>query len=207
VILSLNEIEATILKASRGAGMEWGLAEEAAQAARWLARRGLRFERSFLGILEAAPWQAEIELAAPSLRPRKAEAWLCPIRVGAYFSDLAVPSSWRIERVLRPLFLLPFAARLDASVTLVWDDLRLSAGDTESELRPVAIGAHTPDRAEIVEVTASGIRPGDTTEMRGGIEIDEAVWPRIQAFEKSTYVPASLHSRLSGAGSTAGDND
>ena len=32
--ISFHEIEMTILKAARGAGMEWGLAEEAAQAAR-----------------------------------------------------------------------------------------------------------------------------------------------------------------------------
>ena len=47
MIVSFNEIETTILKAARGAGMEWGLAEEAAQAARFLARLGLPFEAPF----------------------------------------------------------------------------------------------------------------------------------------------------------------
>ena len=33
---SLNEIESLCKKAARGAGMSWGLAEEAGKAAKWL---------------------------------------------------------------------------------------------------------------------------------------------------------------------------
>ena len=39
--LTLPEIQSLCFKAARGAGMEWGLAEEAAFAARWLAAAGL----------------------------------------------------------------------------------------------------------------------------------------------------------------------
>ena len=39
--LSLNEIDACTKKAARGAGMSWGLAEEAGKAVRWLARYNL----------------------------------------------------------------------------------------------------------------------------------------------------------------------
>ena len=38
---SLNEIEAIGKRAARGAGLPWGLAEEAGKAARWLTARGL----------------------------------------------------------------------------------------------------------------------------------------------------------------------
>src|SRR5258708_39822682 len=38
---SLNEIEAEVKKAVRGAGLAWGLAEEGAKAARWLAARAV----------------------------------------------------------------------------------------------------------------------------------------------------------------------
>ena len=38
--LSLNEVEATAKKATRGAGYPWGLAEEAGKAVRWLCGAG-----------------------------------------------------------------------------------------------------------------------------------------------------------------------
>ena len=37
---SLNEIDSLCQKAARGAGLDWGLAEEAGFAAAWLAARG-----------------------------------------------------------------------------------------------------------------------------------------------------------------------
>jgi hypothetical protein len=40
-----------------------------------------------------------------------------------------------------------------------------------------------------------------------GVEIDAAIWAKFHAFQMRTYVPASLRSRLSGAGSATGDND
>ena len=41
VRLSLPEIESLVVKAARGAGYNWGIAEEAGFAVRWLARTGL----------------------------------------------------------------------------------------------------------------------------------------------------------------------
>jgi hypothetical protein len=38
---SLNEVEAMGKRAARGAGRDWGIAEEAGKAARWLTARGL----------------------------------------------------------------------------------------------------------------------------------------------------------------------
>src|SRR5262249_9130674 len=87
MIVSLNEVETTILKAARGAGMAWGLAEEAAQAARWLAARRLPFEELFVSLFEAGPWRAEIDFAHGVLKPRIADDRLCPIRAGAFVSD------------------------------------------------------------------------------------------------------------------------
>jgi hypothetical protein len=210
VILSLNEIEATILKAARGAGMEWGLAEEAAQAVRFLARRGIRFEAAFLHLCEAAPWRADIVLDAASLRPRDAEAWLCPIRVGACLSDLTGALPLRIERVLQPLLLLPFAARLDAPAALAWEDVGLTVRTSEIAARLDDAPVIWPDRAETVAVVTGGALASTEPKgasFTGGAEIDRTVWAKLQVFEKCTYVPASLRSRALGAGSKASDND
>jgi hypothetical protein len=208
VILSLNEIEASILKAARGAGMEWGLAEEAAQAAGWLARQRIGFEAAFLDLLDIAPWRAEIVLDGELLRPRNPGAWICPVRAGACLSDLA-GAAWRIERVVQPLLLLPFAARLEAPFSLIWDDVSLSAWGSRIVARPNDVRAGPGDRAKRVElITSETVVAAEVAAVQDdGVDIDAALWAKFRALEMRTYVPASLHSRLSGAGSAAGDND
>ena len=90
MIVSFNEIETTILKAARGAGMEWGLAEEAAQAARFLARLGLPFEAPLVNLLSTRAWETPPVLEGATLRPARPDASLCPVRAGAYLSDLGI---------------------------------------------------------------------------------------------------------------------
>src|SRR5690349_10951505 len=103
MIVSLNEIETTILKAARGAGMEWGLAEEAGQSARFLARLELPFEAPFLDLFSSRAWDTSPVVEGASFKPRRADAWLCPIRTGAYLSDMGVAGEVKLERVLAPI--------------------------------------------------------------------------------------------------------
>ena len=49
--LSQNEIESLCIKAARGAGYSWGLAEQAGFAAGWLAARGLDATAPLLALL------------------------------------------------------------------------------------------------------------------------------------------------------------
>ena len=63
MIVSLNEIEGLSYKAARGAGMSWGLAEEAAFATRWLAVRDANWSGSLIALLER-----QGDTAAPALR-------------------------------------------------------------------------------------------------------------------------------------------
>jgi Protein of unknown function (DUF3726) len=210
MILSLNEIEATILKAARGAGLEWGLAEEAAHAARTLAGAGIPFEAAFLHLFETAPWRADLVLEPNAIHPRKAVARLCPIRVGACLSDLADLLPLRVKRMLCPLLLLPFAARLERPIAFAANGvtLRLRGRDiaplADETLRCLG------EPAEIVELTASSTTAPTSTGVpprQGGVAIDMVVWPKLQAFEALTYVPASRRSRLLGAGAGRIDND
>ncbi|NJO21709.1 MAG: DUF3726 domain-containing protein [Sphingomonadales bacterium] len=81
MIVSLNEIENLSLKACRGAGMSWGLAEEAAQAARWLAGaawHGISRWRDFLH--NAVRFPGHLYRAARSARHRRLAALPDPRR-------------------------------------------------------------------------------------------------------------------------------
>ena len=210
MIVSLNEIETTILKAARGAGMEWGLAEEAAQAARFLARLGLPFEAPFLNLLSSRAWDTPPVLQGAKLRPGRADAWLCPIRTGAYLSDLGVAGVTRLERLVSPLLLLPFAARSIEKIEMTWKGVRLrlaSLGVMLISGEPCALAVN---RAEEM-----GLSPFDDGRPEGSLRalqagearIDEASWTKLQGFEARTYVPASAQSRASGAGAGEIDND
>ena len=88
---SLNEIEATCKRAARGAGLPWGLAEEAGKAARWLTARGLPGAEELAEVLarndgksygDLAPVSADGVWRAPAGR-------LCPIVTGAALCDRA----------------------------------------------------------------------------------------------------------------------
>ncbi|MGC1487905.1 MAG: DUF3726 domain-containing protein, partial [Albidovulum sp.] len=61
---SQSEIEALGIKAARGAGYDWGMAEEAGMAARWLAHEGLPGPELLLACLQAPRGQAPVIGAA-----------------------------------------------------------------------------------------------------------------------------------------------
>jgi hypothetical protein len=204
--VSFNEIEMTVLKAARGAGMEWGLAEEAAYCARWLALFDLPWQRAVLASLQVGDWRGAVAHEGHSFRPCSPFEWLCPIKAGAYLSDLGEDGPDLIERVKRPILLVPFAARIAGAVRLswggasVWLDARGPAVSEDSEnLDPPCVDRVTIVEAACVDWPALPRRRDPT--------VDLTAWRVLKCLEHKTYVPASLRSRLGGAGPATGDND
>ena len=94
---SLNEIKALTVKAARGAGLEWGLAEEAAFAVIWLEMRGRD------GVKICAKYLHTIATSGY-------EKTSCPLLAGAFYMD-----SGSYSQQLKPsnefdLLLLPFVS-------------------------------------------------------------------------------------------------
>lgn len=81
LLLSRAEIEALCAKAARGAGLDWGLVEEAARSATVLDAAGLPGPEWLLDCLET-PAGAALDLTDPGARIA-----LCPIRTGAVLLD------------------------------------------------------------------------------------------------------------------------
>lgn len=116
---SLNEIEAETKKAIRGAGLSWGLAEEGAKAARWLAARAIDPMPALMDILDRHDHGANISTAITLSQAGRWEARdpMCPIVLGATLSDradLLIASPFVAGPVARPLLVIPFAARAAA---------------------------------------------------------------------------------------------
>jgi hypothetical protein len=215
--VSCNEIESMVLKAARGAGMSWGLAEEAAQAARWLAVRCPGWLPAFAGVLEAFD-----SLAAPCgdstasiIGPALPSQELCPVRTGAYLSDLLEPAdrdgrTLIIGPVRSPILMVPFVARvvLIAELSIDGTAWRLREGFIDTDSRPpLATSCRFARRVEISIAADQPATPPACVHAAGGVTVDPADWQRLALLERRTYVPASDASRVAGAGAGLTDND
>jgi hypothetical protein len=209
MIVSLNEVESLSLKAARGAGMSWGLAEEAAHAARWLAVCSWAWDRSLVALLERRDQIAAPMLVGHDIRSSRQGLAICPIHAGAAMADLLhVHESVTLYDVLSPIWLVPFAHRRTGehrSVEVTWSGgaCSISAGGAE------ALGIQDAPLDWIrVELKVDVIsRPSAADVIPAGVAADPAAWAALEQWAARTYVPASLQSRLAGAGAGLSDND
>ena len=218
VVLSRNETESLCLKAARGAGFSWGLAEEAGFAAGWLAAHGMDGTGPLLAHLTA-----RLGLPADTGTPRPEPGhWqsadnhaLCPIKLGAAMCDAALLADGpfgrdtRLDTVAYPILLLPFlvrAAQISASAVVIdWQvgKLRIAANGAFDRLAADRwIGmtdlAMTLWRATDIRVDQGG--------RIGLAAISAASLNGLSALALKTTVPATDASRR-GAGSATADND
>ena len=114
--LSLNEIEVMCKRAARGAGLPWGLAEEAAAASRFLTEVALPGADMLARLLERND-RRPVAMLAPMAAEgcwRAVSGRLCPVIAGSVLSDRAAEletgAVFEMEEVDLPLLLLPFAA-------------------------------------------------------------------------------------------------
>lgn len=207
--LSGNETAMLCLKAARGAGMFWGLAEEAGYGARWLSDRGIAGAGALAAHLdwaEGRPWQELAPRALDDLRPRSAGGRLCPIALGAALSDrggLTAPEE--AGPVGAPVLLLPFLHMLARAaghpVQLRWPGGAVGV-TPGGALRGAADALTALPEARLV------IAPGapDGAARSTAAPPAPEVLARLEELALKTAVPATGASRVD-AGAAGGDND
>ncbi len=198
MIVSQGEIEAAVLKGTRGAGHAWGVAEEAGKAARWLAARRLPCLEMIVPLLEAGP------------------AEVCPLAIGTGLADLpreAVSQARTIAGVAAPLLLLPFLAWVAkataTAVSVTWPGVRVRL-DAKGEIADLAAEAGALARSPVTVTIGPAAAPpgfGAIGVTRGGVAVDDGLWTRLDALVVLTYVPESEESRRRGAGAVALEED
>ena len=200
MIVALNEIEQTVLKAARGAGSSWGDAEEIAAAARWLALQHAH--------LQNWNWLPSLVAALDSNRDRRSAVY----RSSAVSDPLALAHGLKIADVQDPMWLAAFAAAhaigTGRAVALAWDDAHLIVDVTGT--LSVAQGNIAPDHPVSVTITVNDAAPHASSlvsPQSGGRVVDAVLWQQLNRWESKTTVPASDHSRQSGAGAITSDND
>jgi len=143
---SLNETQALCRKAARGAGMAWGLADDAGFAARWLEDRG-------------QGGAAQLAALLPDWATR-AEAGTCPIRRGTAWADLGqAPTDLSDPEPLLWPFLALVAAVTNVAVT--WgagNAISPDGGLTLSGKTQAVRGRAAPDAATIATLETFAAR-------------------------------------------------
>lgn len=213
--LTLAETESYLRKASRACGLDWGIAEEAGKAARWLAAfdlpgpevllahlRQLADEdyRQFIPDCSSSTWQAPSGL-------------LCPLITGAALADRSAQmldgKVFRLGATAYPLLLaatIGQAARCHRRVfTTSWAGVRISCFENG-----LSIDGNRDDlslaRAEAVSCRLDDLAEPQQLPSTLAYAIDSAVFREIDALAFETYAPATRESRA-GAGAGLTDND
>lgn len=231
--LTRSELESLCAKAARGAGMSWGLAEEAAYACGWMAGRGLDGAgvlAMHLLELHGKDWR---ELG-PVLRFD--ERWIisqnqamCPVSLGATLSDFACvdqtlfdKSGLRIDELRYPFLLLPFIAMVaeDLKKTLyvqienhrvcVEPDARIPAFSDDIQFLKIAAVIIYSDINASVSDTVSLLKHSDTASKQPVLATPTPVpfdaLTFLHQLALQTTVPSSAASRAN-AGAQSSDND
>lgn len=183
---SLSELHALSRQAARGAGYDWGMADEAAHAARWLCRRGLQGDVALAHLLTA--------------RAGGADPASCPLRMGCAVADAALaPDALAGRTIVSPLLLLPF---LDAAYAAEGRPAGVEIGGRafawSADGWRAAGGAAAPE-GRAIPIDPAAIQ-GDPLPTDRRPDPDAATISRLEAFAARVRAPATEESRRKGAG-------
>ena len=195
---SLGEIRSLSVKATRGAGMDWGIAEEAGFAVEWLETHGLNGTRALAQYLSKMH------------RQNNFNAQNCPLKLGCFISD---SNDWTLlqgAKVYEPILLIPFLANLLENQTLVmsWDRHKVLIQENSVSAEYVDLLVSEPCKL----YQAINIENCEAIEkpLNHQSRVFEEVQPYVvllNALAHNTYAPATKASRLAGAGAGLNDND
>jgi len=219
--LSFGELDALVLKAYRGAGFSWGMAQEAGRAASWLAQKDLPAGFYFSSLLQqidsvdSRTLTPNVKVDDDTLKWMSAENALCPVICGTVLSDYGLESFFAgvkplvLGAVCCPAILLPFiadcAVAMKANVEIKVDDSPALI-DATGAVYPSDVEALAVPCAQVVVSESSNVlRPCTTNSSRADLSIEDEEF--LSKLAHRTYVAASDESRLSGAGAGLTDND
>ncbi|SEQ83132.1 Protein of unknown function [Loktanella sp. DSM 29012] len=221
--LSCNEAVSLCMKAARGAGMSWGMAEEAGFSAAWLVSHGVDGPSHLCAHLMQADGRDWADLC-PAITPgdwQNARGRTnCPIILGATLCDfvelpegLTAGSDMALGVVSTPILLLPFLFEL-ARMKPVCITLTGSAGQISTDDKDACLQKMTQILGQGSDALTLSFIPAAVqtqTPFVAGLMVAKATTTAetiqtLNTFAMRTVVPASDASRA-GAGSTLSDND
>lgn len=195
---SLGEIRALCVKAARGAGMDWGIAEEAGYAVQWLEAAGLN------GVRALSQYLSRLH------RNDTYNAEDCPLHLGCMISDC---QNWTLvdgKECHEPVLLIPFISNVleEETLSLGWGDVTVKINRDGVRTDAVELLNSTPSTSKQSIHIKLDDSPCRILNPRTRVSEDNASYVAIlNALAHKVYAPATEASRLSGAGAGLNDND
>lgn len=217
VCYTLSEIEVLSRKAARGSGLDWGLADEAGKAARWLSSYGLPGADVLAQLLsrnKGKPFSilCPVDAANGPWQARSDE--LCPLIAGASLVDrtaqLAAGNETRLGRIAHPLLILPFVGRAAAlsgrTMRVRWPGVQVDCLPQGISIvaQPSALDAVVAPHLVVQAVATTA--PPQLLPASVSLPVAPDAWDVLTRLAHRTLVPATEASRA-GAGSSSRDND
>jgi len=201
---SLNELEAMVRKAARGAGWVPSLAMEAGKAAAWLSAVGLDGPKAALDALNQGPRK--------TLAKRQGDIWdfdkASVISSGPSMFDLLEVSpeaKVTLTHADQTPFLLGYAG---VAAIIHQTRYQIVSGDQMYQVTAAGTGQETSTTTQAMTIITRCANAPDIQPTRtDAVNVDELVWSRLAALAAKSYVPATDASRLKGAGAGLTDND
>ena len=204
---SLNEIEAMGKRAARGAGLTWGLAEEAGKAVRWLTACQLPGPEMLNEILTFNDGTDYVELSPVSVETvwQARSGRLCPLVAGPSLSDhaldLAAGGEIELGKTIKPLMLAAYAAVAakftGVAIELVWPGAIVIVTPQGISIEGDHVNASL---VEGVRCRRTATKQNVTEEGLLGREVDVEAWDNLSLFMHRYLAPNTEESRAAGAG-------
>ena len=216
---SLNEIEAMGKRATRGAGLDWGLAEEAGKAVRWLSACRLPGARALAEVLRVTEGKTYDDLAPVSADGiwRAPSGLLSPLQVGPAITDraasIAAGHVIEIGEITKPLLLIPY---LGAAAKLTNTDLEITWLGVNVIVTPNGVSVQgdqvNDSKASDVRCRRQSNTPQSTSvqvtqAQVTGCDVDGETWDCLGQYMGRYLAPDTEQSRIAGAGAGLSDND
>ena len=203
MILSLNEIENMVRKAACGAGLAFGLAQDAGRAAAIAQAAGLDgVKAAYLGLTVTTPLQIDPPL------PAGVEASQIAACIAA-LDSLAAGLCARVK--IRHLVSAPMLAALavvTAREQAVAFRIIFDSGECHASAQGLVDAAKLPEgKCDLTLECVAPPKEQSSAPAAAPPSHNSAHWQTLAALAARTYVPESAQSRLSGAGAGLTDND
>ena len=212
---SLSEAESLARKAASGAGLPWGIAEEAGKATRWLCAAGLPGAEALADLLlenDEAPYDALCPTHTGGTEWNASRGSLCPLIAGAALcdaaNDLAKGRDIILSEVSYPILLVPYVViasdMTETPLSIHWSGVTLSRGEAGTYLDGDALDVRT---ARNVRICKGSDASGSRIKRSYRADISTEAYETLSNFAQRTYAPDTPESRLAGAGAGLSDND
>ncbi len=215
MLCSRNEIRTLATKAARGAGLPWGVSDEAGRAACWLEARGLTglsaLDRALEGLSEP-DWRQCFPMPAGArwyAKSGNSDGLLAGITLADRCSQIARTCSTDalvLVGVRWPLLTIPFLSGV-AEATGMRLAIVCDPEKSTIDIGPQSVSAscrvfedmavtHTLRIERIRGATATNLLPN----LNGSIPVAKEIHASLERLAERTYVPESEESRIRGAG-------